>query len=165
MATLSRDEKLKLSADPKFVQIFRQGLFAKLYEQSLWRFVHQVKPLKPMLERVKGGEPVLYGGLPQKSLEALLADSKLPGAEPTEYGWCWPVIDGEITPGYEEWRSAVIKASEAIPVQRLGGRDILREIIDYDLAGSTPLSAMLAISDWREYLQNDRKGGVTANAI
>lgn len=162
---MNREDKLKLSAEAGYVHVFRQGLFAKLYEQSLWRFVHQVKPLKPMPERVKGGEPVIYGGLPLKSFEALAAENKLPGLEQTEYGWRWPAGDEEISPGYEEWRNAAIKAAEEVPATPGGGRDILKEIIDYDLAGSTPLKAMLAISDWREYLQNGRKGGVTANAI
>lgn len=153
MATVSRDDKLRLSAEISYGHAFRQGLFAKLYEQSLWRFVHQVKPLKPMLEKVKGGQPLLYGGLPQKSFEALLAENKLPDAEPTEYGWRWPVTNNEITPGYEDWRSAALKAAEEISAPSGGGRDILKEKIEYDLAGSTPLKAMLAINDWREYLQ------------
>jgi hypothetical protein len=159
LATLSRDDKLKLSAETGFTHAFRQGLFAKLYEQSLWRFVNQVKPLKPMSERVKGGEPVIYGGLPLKSFEALAAENKLPGLEQMEYGWRWPVGDDEISPGYEQWRSAVLKAGEAITSPSSGGRDILKEIIDYDLAGSTPLKAMMAISDWREYLQAAGRAG------
>ena len=59
MATISREDKLKLSAEAGYGHAFRQGLFSKLYEQSLWRFIHQVRHLKPMLERVKGGGPVI----------------------------------------------------------------------------------------------------------
>ena len=30
-------------------------MFARFFEQGLYWFSHAVKPLKPMLERVKGG--------------------------------------------------------------------------------------------------------------
>jgi hypothetical protein len=39
---MDRAEKLKLSAEPEAIYFFRQGLFAKLYEQSLWRFINRV---------------------------------------------------------------------------------------------------------------------------
>jgi hypothetical protein len=55
---------LKLSAETEYGHAFRQGLLAKLFEQSLWRFVHSVRRLKPMSERVKGGQAVLQGGWP-----------------------------------------------------------------------------------------------------
>lgn len=115
---MNREEKLELAAEPGYIHAFRQGLFAKLYEQSLWRFVHQVRPLKPLPERVKGGQPVLYGGLPLKSFEALAAENKLPGLEQMEYGWRWPTGDEKISPGYEEWRSAALRINEEMPARR-----------------------------------------------
>jgi hypothetical protein len=75
---MDRGEKLHLSADEKYGHCFKQGMFLRLYEQSLYRFSHTVKPLKPMLERVKGGEPVIYGGLPISSFEKLLEDGAFP---------------------------------------------------------------------------------------
>ena len=153
---MNREEKLKLSAEAEYNHAFKQGLFAKLYERSLWRFIHQTKALKPMQEKVKGGEPVLYGGLPLSSFEALAAENKLPGVEPMEYGWRWPAINDADWPDFAVWRAEVMVA--AVPVKpaysaTIGERDILKEIMEFDLAGATPMRAMNAIDDWREYLR------------
>ena len=64
---MDRNKKLRLSAHEEYGYCFKQGLFVRLYERSLYWFVAHIKPLKPMLERVKGGEPLVYGGLPISS--------------------------------------------------------------------------------------------------
>ena len=84
---MNRTEKLRLSADYEYGHCFKQGLFARFYEQSLYWFSFSIKPLKPMLERVKGDEPVVYGGLPISSFETLLEDGVLASVETMEYGW------------------------------------------------------------------------------
>ena len=156
MATLNREEKLKLSAEPGFIVGCRQGLFVKFFEQSLWRFVHTVRQLKPMREKVKGNGPVVYGGLPIKSFEALLAENKLPGVEGLEYGWRWPVIDDEITPGYEEWRAGIIaEATTAAP----SGRDVIAELMALNLGHHTPMEVMNQVLDWQVYLRNREGAG------
>jgi hypothetical protein len=88
---MDRTEKLRLSADSEHGHCFKQGLFVRLYEQSLYWFCFAVKPLKPMWERVKGGALLLYGGLPVASLEKLLSEGVLPNMETKEYGWRWPL--------------------------------------------------------------------------
>lgn len=106
---MDRNKKLRLSADAELSHVFKHGLFARFFEQSLYRFIHTVKPLKPMLEKVKGGEPVIYGGLPISSLEKLLDDNTLRQAETTDYGWRWPYAAQEPlperTPTFDIWRS------------------------------------------------------------
>ena len=69
---MERSEKLRLSSSTEYGNCFKQGLFVQFYEQSLFWFATHIKLLKPMLERVKGGEPVVYGGLPVASFEKLL---------------------------------------------------------------------------------------------
>jgi hypothetical protein len=81
---MDRLEKLCLSADSEFCHCSKHGMFARLYEQSLHWFNFAVNPLKPMLERVKGGKPVVYGGLPIASFEKLLGESALQQVETTE---------------------------------------------------------------------------------
>ena len=54
---MDRLEKLRLSADHEYGHCFKQGLFARFYEQSLYWFSFAVKALKPMPAPVKGGEP------------------------------------------------------------------------------------------------------------
>lgn len=151
MATLSREEKLKLSAESGFIVGCRQGLFVKFYEQSLWRFIHTARQIKPMREKVKGGGLVIYGGLPIKSFEALLTENKLPGAETLEYGWRWPIEDSKITPVYEEWRAGVIaEANTAAP----NGRDVITELMALNLGHHTPMEVMNQVLDWQVYLRN-----------
>ena len=74
---MDRNEKLRLSASAEYGYCFKQGLFVRLYEESLFWFVMHMKPLKPMLERVKGEEPLVYGGLPVASFEKLLEEGTL----------------------------------------------------------------------------------------
>jgi hypothetical protein len=87
-------------------------MFARFYEQALYWFSFSVKPLKPMRETVKGGEPVLYGGLPIASFEKLLAEDALQQVETTEYGWCWPYAMQrelpEVAPPFAEWRETAL---------------------------------------------------------
>jgi hypothetical protein len=78
---MNRAEKLRLSADTEYCHCFKQGIFARFYEQAPYWFISSVKPLKPMLETVKSGEPVLYGGLPITSFEKLLEEGALLQAE------------------------------------------------------------------------------------
>jgi len=153
LATISREDKLKLSAEAEYGHAFCQGLFAKLYEQSLWRFIHQVRHLKPMLERVKGGGPVIYGGLPIKSFEILLAEGRLTNAESTEYGWRWPWPDSdEPELAYEQWREQVLAGQEA--PTKAAKRNILAELAAFNLGIHTPVETMSAVQDWQNFLRN-----------
>ena len=93
---MDRVEKLRLSTDTEWCYCFKNGVFARFYEQSLHWFI-RVKPLKPMLERVKGGEPVVYGGLPLSGLEAMIEQGVLQQAERTAYGWKWPYAEQKTT--------------------------------------------------------------------
>lgn len=142
---MDRVEKLHLSSNAKYGYCFKQGLFVRLYEQSLYWFVHHVKPLKPMPERVKGGEPIVYGGLPVSSFEKLLEKTRLyaeimdnfagqqnweppagrePQAEaqevPSQKGWKWQYTEqpqgaSEDFSGFAAWRETLIAA--ALPQQ------------------------------------------------
>ena len=152
---MDRAEKLKLSAEPEAIYFFRQGLFAKLYEQSLWRFINRIKPLKPMIEKVKGGAPIIYGGLPWPSLETLLNGGQLPEIRSLDYGWLWPYQsqagpEQELT-AYEDWRSGVIAEAKTPPPLT---RDVLAEIAAFNLGVHTPMEAMNAVLGWQNFLKN-----------
>ena len=91
-------------------------MFVRFYERSLYWFSLAVKPLKPMLEPVKGSEPVLYGGLPVTSFEKLLAEGGLAKVETTECGWRWPYVEQRAgagdSPPFDEWRAQALAAAE-----------------------------------------------------
>ena len=110
-----------------------------------------------MLERVKGGEPVVYGGLPISSFEKLVADGALLQVETTEYGWKWPYAGQkalpEDTPPFETWREEALNTTRCAEKPGNGGRDILSEIATFNLAAHTPLQAMNAIAGWQEALR------------
>ena len=155
---MDRIEKLRLSADKEYGYCFRQGLFARFYEQSLYWFSHAVKPLKPMLERVKGGEPVVYGGLPIASFEALVAQGALKEVETMDYGWRWPNAAQErtiLTPeAFSSWRTLALTEIPQPERAAIKGTDILLELKKFDLATHTPMQAMSAIAAWQEKLRN-----------
>lgn len=60
---MDRTEKLHLSANEEYGNCFKQWPFVRFYEQSLFWFATHIKPLKPMLERVKGRESIILRGL------------------------------------------------------------------------------------------------------
>ena len=157
---MDRAEKLRLSANHEYGHCFRQGLFARFYEQSLYWFSFAVKPLKPMLERVKGGEPIVYGGLPIASFEKLLAEGVLASVETTEYGWRWPYAAqkpcSDNAPPFVEWRTQSLTTTTD---EKKHGRDILMEIASFNLAAHTPMQAMNAISEWQDVLRNREGAG------
>ena len=155
---MDRDEKLQLSASEGHGYTFRHGVFARFYEKSLYWFSAHIKPLKPMLERVKGGEPVVYGGLPISSFEKLLEEKTL-CAEITDNGWKWSYavqaqgFDEDFS-NFPAWRENVLMAEPPIKKNSTSGRNILQEISNFNLASSTPMQAMSAVADWQEYLRN-----------
>lgn len=138
---MNRDEKLRLSADAEWCHSYKHGLFARFYEQSLYWFSHTVKPLKPMLERVKGGDPVVYGGLPISSFEKLLEDGVLQQVETTDYGWRWSYAGQkelpEDAPDFETWRTEALSAMHGAEKSGNGVRDVLAEIAAFNLATYT----------------------------
>lgn len=158
---MNRDEKLRLSANAEYCHCFKHGLFARFFEQGLYRFSHTIKPLKPMLERVKGGEPVLYGGLPISSFEKLLEEGALQAVETTEYGWRWPYagqkplppLMAEGVPDFALWRKEASSVVRDVETPVNSGRDVLTEILSFNLAAHTPMQAMNAIADWQEALR------------
>jgi hypothetical protein len=159
---MDRAEKLRLSADGEFCHCFRHGMFAQLYERSLHWFSVTVKPLKPMLERVKNSEPVLYGGLPIASFEMLLEEGVLQQVETMEYGWLWRYAAQravpENTPEFDEWRIAALVQAKADATGRHPvkpcGKDVLAELAAFNLATHTPMQAMTFIADWQEILRS-----------
>jgi hypothetical protein len=165
---MQRDEKLRLSANQSFGYAFRHGVFTRFYEQSLHWFSLAVKPLKPMLERIKDNEPVLYGGLPIASFEKLLTEGVLHQVDTTEYGWRWPfAAQRELqksAPEFDEWRAAALAEKTAIAMEKRQaakpyGRDILAEIAAFTLAAHTPMQAMNAIAGWQDFLRNREGAG------
>jgi hypothetical protein len=155
---MDRAEKLRLSADTTYCCCFRQGIFARFYEQVLYWFCFAIKPLKPMHERVKSGEPIIYGGLPIDSFEKMLAEGAPLQVEATEYGWRWPYAGQnslpEDCPGFAQWRASIpaetLKNSTSLPA----GKNILAELAAFNLAAHTPMQAMTAIADWQAHLRN-----------
>lgn len=154
-AGVNREDKVHLSASASHIYGFTQGLFVKFYEQSLWQFTRQVRPLKPMLEKVKGGEPIVYGGLPIASFEALLGEGKLNGVEKIDGGWRWPSAAGG-EGNFEEWRGGVLSETQkAGPAKR----DILAEIMVFNLGVHTPMETMNAVLNWQNFLRNREGAG------
>ena len=154
---MDRTEKLRLSAESHAGYAFREGLFVRLYEQSLYWFVLHVRPLKVLTLPVKKGGVILCGGLPEASFEALRREGKLRGVVAEDAACRWIYTEqstggAEGFSGYAAWREAALAAGVKEKPLSPGDRDILREIRDFDLLDCTPMRAMSAIHEWREYL-------------
>ena len=155
---------MRLSADPYYGYGFRHGLFVRFYEQCLHWFVRNVRELKPMLEPVKGGEALVYGGMPFRVFENILEQGALPGAAPVEGGWRWPYEEGNTdvrAVEYAMWRESIIQSKSAPPDAEADEPDgmsaLAADILAFSLADSTPLEAMQAIHGWQRRLRG-RKG-------
>jgi hypothetical protein len=198
---LERVEKLKLSNSLEYIYGFKQGIFIKFYEKSLYRFIKHFRELKPMLEKVKNDQPIVYGGLPFKSFEALTEQGLVIGLERNEHWLRWPIgrvgKEGELSqrcdrdrPGhqddlealnYQQWRKEVIernKRERELSWQNLSiklgsgreqlvsagqfdlagivtsERNILLELMEFDLAISTPIQTMNKVMEWQNFLRN-----------
>jgi hypothetical protein len=167
---LDRAEKLDLSASPDFIYGFREGMFIKFFEQSLFRFIQSVRPLKPMLQKTKSGGLVIYGGLPVKSFATLADEGRFPGLEDLDYGSRWPfggkANEEDDWPLYQKWRAEVLESagpnSPKWSSQKADFPDqpnILAEIMAYDLMTSTPLETMKAVAAWQSLLRNRERAG------
>ena len=115
-----------------------------------------------MLERVKGGEPVVYGGLPVVSFEKLLEGDGLQ-AGVTDSGWKWRYAqqaqgNTEDFAGFSSWRQTVLIAEQetkrTAEKPTASERNILHEIRAFNLAGSTPIQTMSAVAEWQDFLRN-----------
>lgn len=158
---MTRSEKVRLSLSFDAGHAFRQGLFMRLYEASLYWFTLHVRPLKIMLETTREGERLLYGGLPIASFEALLREDALPEAHSTEYGYCWYNAGESVEQSYPAWRQAhcdrmpePVKKRAAMPQH-----DIIAGIQSFELSRATPMQAMNAIAAWQELLRGPGKEG------
>ena len=164
---MDRAEKLRLSADREWCHCFKHGMFTRFYEQNLYWFSFAVKPLKPMPERVKSGEPLIYGGLPIASFEKLLGEGALQKVQTMAYGWRWPYAAQKALPEgalmFDEWRSAALAETAASTAARQKDkpcdRNVLAEIAGFNLAAHTPLQVMTAIAEWQEYLMRREGAG------
>jgi hypothetical protein len=157
---MDRTEKLRLSADTEFGYSFRQGIFSRFYEQSLFWFSVNIKPLKPMREKVKGGEFILYGGMPITSFEKLLGVNALLQVEYTEYGWRWPYAaqNGLFDETrYTSWREQIPAVPETVDAPK--SSNIIDSILSFNLAGSTPIEAMQAIQQWQMDIRRQKEAG------
>ena len=159
---MDRQEKLHLSNDEAWGCCFVQGVFVRFFERSLYHFNRTARPLKPMLERVKGGGKIVYGGMPIQVFERLVAQGTPRQAEKMEYGWRWPHAaqpappdDTEAAPDFETWRNEIVAAAQKPECgkQAEGQASVLEELTGFNLAAHTPMQAMNAIASWQEALR------------
>ncbi|WP_199155773.1 hypothetical protein [Chromobacterium sp. ASV23] len=72
---LQWSERLAVQQHDSGIVLFREGLFARMYEVGAWRFVRQVRPLKISVRRItawqrRGGWPLGPGHAARKGRTA-----------------------------------------------------------------------------------------------
>jgi hypothetical protein len=149
------------AADPGAVFIYKEGLFARAYNEGAYGFIHHVLACKPLRRFVKSaGADRVVCGVPLTVLE------KLPGfghvSQLDAQTWRWPLVTPVEFAMYEAWRESLplmpgAKAVEAVasspPVADLAQR-LIDQLIRFNVAASTPVAAMNLVADlqrqWRE---------------
>ncbi|PTU66955.1 hypothetical protein DB032_19515 [Chromobacterium sp. Panama] len=130
---LQWSERLALQQHDAGIVLFREGMFARMYEVGAWRFVRQVRPLKISVRRIKKlGQDVVYCGLPIASLPAV--GVALESYDETNACWRLPGSEAGVV-GFDEWRCLQLKAAHA-----LAGA----------VAGFPPGNGSLASAGWLE---------------
>ena len=152
------------AADPGAVFLYKEGLFARAYNEGAYGFIHQVMACKPMRRFVKAaGADRVVCGVPLTTLE------KLPGfAQATQLDaltWRWPLNNPVDRAQYAVWREALplllpgapaaiaTEATPAPPVTDFAQRMIER-LMQFNVAASTPVAALNLVADiqrqWQE---------------
>ncbi len=146
------------------VYLYKEGLFARAYNEGAYGFIHQVMACKPMRRFVKSaGADRVVCGMPLTSL------AKLPGfAQATQLDaltWRWPLSNPIDRPQYDAWREALPLllpgasaavadvAAPAPPVANFAQR-LIAQLMQFNVAASTPVAALNLVADlqrqWQE---------------
>ena len=149
------------AADLGAVFIYKEGLFARAYNEGAYGFIHHVMECKPLRRFVKSaGEDRVVCGVPLTVL------AKLPGfgqaSQLDALTWRWPLVTPVDLAQYEVWRESlplmlIAKAAKAVestpPVVDLAQR-LIEQLIRFNVAASTPVAALNLVADlqrqWRE---------------
>lgn len=151
-------DRLAFQENDSGILLFREGIFARIYEEGAWRFIKQVRPLKVSVRRIKKlDRNVVYCGLPISALSALGVD--LDALDPEKE--CWRLEARQMdAQAFLEWRRlqqkarpdrASERAREAPPAaDGAHGQDWVRRIAAIDLLSLSPMEAWSCLNGLRQ---------------
>ena len=153
----SINDKLKAEErNERTVRLWPEGMFFKAYERSAYLFVHHVRAYQVQCKyyKVCNGDVVSIG-FPQKTLPSL-------GCVYVENadGTVSIPVDTEIDEqAFQEWKAYLPKA-QPMSVDGSGEEgvedDVLQLLRQFNLASSTPMEAMLFVSDLQRMLKKGK---------
>ena len=83
---ITTKEKIRLfSTDDPKIHLFKEGLFAKMYNESAYLFTKCLKPYKVNINILKSGEKSFYVGFPSELLSRYIASHTLNETETNRY--------------------------------------------------------------------------------
>jgi hypothetical protein len=147
--------------DPGAVFIYKEGLFARAYNEGAYGFIHQVLACKPMRRFVKSaGADRVVCGVPLTVL------AQLPGfALATQLDaltWRWPLASPIDRAQYDAWRehlplimsgvSSAVAAASSTPMVNLAQR-LMDRLLQFNVAASTPVAALNLVADLQRQWQ------------
>lgn len=146
------------AADLAAVYLYKEGLFARAYNEGAYGFIHQVLACKPMRRFVKAaGEDRVVCGVPFTVL------AKLPGfaqaGQLDALTWRWPLTTPVDRVQYDAWREALplipTVAAAAAPVPPLAdlAQRLIEQLIHFNVAASTPVAALNLVADLQQQWQ------------
>lgn len=149
------------AADLGAVFIYKEGLFARAYNEWAYGFIHHVLACKPMRRFVKSaGEDRVVCGVPLTVL------AQLPGfAQATQLDaltWRWPLDSPVDRAQFDVWRdhlplimpgvSAAVAVVSALPRAVLAQR-LIDQLTQFNVAASTPMAALNLVADLQQQWQ------------
>lgn len=152
------------AADLGAVYLYKEGLFARAYNEGAYGFIHQVMACKPMRRFVKAaGEDRVVCGVPLTTLKRLPAFEQ--ASQIDALTWRWPLIVPVERVLYEAWReslplmmpnasSPTVDVDGAAQVLPKLAQRLMDRLMQFNVAASTPVAALNLVADlqrqWQE---------------
>ena len=139
------------------VFIYKEGLFARAYNEGAYGFIHHVVACKPMRRFVKAiaGDRIVCG-VPLTTLMRLPSFAQ--ASQIDALTWRWPLVLPIELEMYEAWRESLPLITTDVQPSVLPVADLSRRLVDqlmrFNVAASTPVAALNLLADlqrqWQE---------------
>jgi hypothetical protein len=142
------------------INLFKEGIFWRVYQKSAYLFIKQIKDLKALKKFYKVvNSEVVYAGFPDTILPQIqeLAQSKGLQFEKSNEKHCR--ISGiEVDNGFEQWFQSLavfrkINSDDGYDISEgKPARSIIQKIKNYPIADKTPLETVQFVAELQEQL-------------
>ena len=147
------------NANTGSINLCKEGLFWRAYNQSAMRLVNNLKPLKIIRKYIKkAGQEIFYCGFPESGLDNIRGKAIEKGFQITETNDKKIIISGvSATEDYKNWmgnQPACLNEPVVQYTKRNTPDNIIQQIQQYPLENATPLETMLFIQKLKQSIKD-----------